>query len=75
MSDKLEEFLRLLISENDKSMLSEGMVNSLGELFIKYEMEKRGKDISTFMTDEKEEMKYYTLGWYLYNQMGNKEQN
>ena len=61
----LEEFLNELLQQVKKGELSNKISSLLGELFLKFEMEKKGIDI--FDSNENEMMKYYTLGWYIYN--------
>ena len=69
MSSRLEDFLNELIHQSKNDSLSSSMLSLIGDLYLKYSMEKEGKSIDTVGFDKKEFMKYYTLGWFVYNNL------
>lgn len=71
MTVKIEEFLTELLQKVKKGDLSDEMSSLLSQLFLKYEMEKNGFKMQDKIQTE-DYMKYYTLGWYIYNAIENK---
>lgn len=75
MSIVVENFLNELIESSKENKLSKTMLECIRDLFLKYEMEKSGKSITEHIESntEEENMKYYTMGWYIYTSMQNSE--
>ena len=67
MTLKLEEFLLELISKVRNDDLSPEMTNSLTNLYLVNELEKSGQTQKTII--EENDMKYYTMGWVIYNSL------
>lgn len=71
MSLKLEEFLSELIERVRKDNLSSDITKSLSDLFLQNELEKAGVKIDTLLKER--DIKYYTMGWYVYNSLSDKD--
>lgn len=69
MTTKLEYFLNELLQQVNDDTVSPRILSLLSELFITHEMEKKGMEINAFPNEQKEIMKYYTLGWFYYNNL------
>jgi hypothetical protein len=78
MTDKLENFLNILLYQHKNGELSPELESSLRELMnltaetkslsvIKSVTPELFENNSFNKEDVKENMKYYTLGWYIYN--------
>jgi len=65
MSIKLEEFLSELIDRVRNDNISPEIRKSLTDLFLLNELEKVGKTPQMLL--EEKDMKYYTIGWFVYN--------
>lgn len=65
MSLKLEEFLTQLIIQVRNDTLSDDMTKSLTDLFLLNALTKTGK--TPKMITNENNMKYYTMGWFVYN--------
>jgi hypothetical protein len=71
MSIKLEEFLSELIDRVRNNDLSHDDTKSLTDLFLSNELKKAGK--TTKMIYDEKDMRYYTMGWYVYNSLSKKD--
>lgn len=71
MSLKLEEFLSELIDRVRNDKLSDEMTKSLIDLFLMNELEKAGRTPKIISNEN--DMKYYTMGWFVYNSLANQE--
>ena len=52
MSSRLEDFLNELIHQSKNDSLSSGMLSLIGDLYLKYSMDKEGKSIDTVGFDK-----------------------
>lgn len=63
---KLEEFLQTLLTDVRNNSISDNISSLLMELFLQYETEKKGSKLNV---TKDESLKYYILGWYIYNNL------
>lgn len=69
MTETPKDFIEILYKEKDN--LSPEILKAIGEIYIQYKAEKSGVDIKNNEQDEM--MKYYTMGWFVYNNLINKK--
>lgn len=66
----IENFLNKLIMDNRNNTLSKEVKTKIFELFIIDELQKNSISLDSLEEDDdKNNMKYYTLGWYIYNNL------
>ena len=66
-NDKLIKFLRDTANSFEKKNLNETEIFSIGELYTSMKFFKYNSYINKEKQDEKDLIKFLSLGWYIYN--------
>ena len=63
---KLSDFLRDLADDIDNDVIDDKSLNSIGQFYMGYKLNKEIDETPNATLDEKDLVKFLVLGWYIY---------